>query len=405
MFHFGLNTDGILFLGSSESPGELSAEFETMHERFKVYRKWRQVRLPAEMRLPMVRSTGVNLPVAAIRGFTTQHRHPDPGLLSVYDHLLGKYMPPSLLINEKRELIDTFGGAEKLLRIPSRRPSLDVADLLDRSIRTTLMGAIQRCMKSSSLVRFAGIRINDSAGLQVYNLTVEPFSNPATHAMQYLLTFEPVGLPTPVSNVEFEKVPDQTEVSNAHMLQVEEELRYTKENLQATIEELETSNEELQATNEELVASNEELQSTNEELHSVNEELYSVNAEHQRKISELAEVNQDMHHLLENTDVATIFLDSDLRIRKFTARIRKIFDLLDQDIGRPHIQFCTSNSLGRIARPHPGRACFGRPIRIRSPYGGWSLLPIENLTLSYAGSNRRDRCSHGRLGPAGRPAG
>jgi two-component system, chemotaxis family, CheB/CheR fusion protein len=339
MFHFGLNTDGILFLGSSESPGELSTEFETIHERCKVYRKWRQVRLPTELRLPLARSTGVSLPVAAIRGFTTQHKNAGPDLLSVYDHLSAKYMPPSFLINEKRELIDSFGGAEKLLRVPARRPSLDILDLLDPAIRTTLMGAIQRATKSDALVRFTGIRMIGSMGQQTYNLTVEPLNHAATHLTQYLLTFEPVGVLTPTANVEFEKVPDQTEISAAHLLQVEQELRYTKENLQATIEELETSNEELQATNEELVASNEELQSTNEELHSVNEELYTVNAEHQRKISELAEVNQDMHHLLENTDVATIFLDSELKIRKFTSRVSKVFDFLDQDVGRPIFSF------------------------------------------------------------------
>jgi two-component system, chemotaxis family, CheB/CheR fusion protein len=339
MFHFGLNTDGILFLGSSESPGELSAEFDTIHEHCKVYRKWRQVRLPAEIRLPIARSTGTTVPVVAIRGFTSPARHPEPGLLSVYDHLLAKYMPPSLLINDRRELIDSFGGAEKLLRIPSRRPSLDVLELLDPSIRTTLMGAIQRCMKSSELVRFAGIKIQLADSQQSYNLTVEPFANQASHATNYLLTFVPVGQPTNIASEEFDSLPSDSEVSNTHMLQVEDELRYTKENLQATIEELETSNEELQATNEELVASNEELQSTNEELHSVNEELYTVNAEHQRKIAELAEVNQDMVHLLENTDLATLFLDSDLRIRKFTSRIRKIFDLLDQDVGRPISSF------------------------------------------------------------------
>jgi len=109
--------------------------------------------------------------------------------------------------------------------------------------------------------------------------------------------------------------------------------------LDATIEELETSNEELQATNEELIASNEELQSTNEELHLVNEELYTVNAEHQRKISELAELNQDMHHLLENTDVAIVFLDRDLRIRRFTSHVQTVFDLVEQDVGRPISSF------------------------------------------------------------------
>lgn len=335
MFHFGLNTGGILYLGSSETPGELSSEFHAVHERHKVYRKWREARLPAELRLPVVRTPGVNTPVAAIRGFTAPHKSPDTGVLRTYDYLLNRFMPASLLINENRELVDSFGGAEKLLRMPSRRASLDVLDLVEPSIRTTLVGALQRCLKSEGCVRFAGIAI----GEQNYNLTVEPIRHPAAPGLQYLLEFEPVEPITRGTLEVYERAPDASEVSGSELRQLEEELRYTKENLQATIEELETSNEELQATNEELVASNEELQSTNEELHSVNEELYSVNAEHQRKISELAEVNHDMHHLLENTDVATLFLDSELRIRKFTARVRRIFDLIDQDVGRPIASF------------------------------------------------------------------
>jgi two-component system CheB/CheR fusion protein len=115
---------------------------------------------------------------------------------------------------------------------------------------------------------------------------------------------------------------------------LESELQYTRETLQATIEELETSNEEMQATNEELVAANEELQSTNEELHSVNEELYTVNAEYQQKILELKELNADMQHLLEGTDVGTVFLDRELRIRRFTARIASVFRIQPDDIGR-----------------------------------------------------------------------
>ena len=352
MFHFGLNTDGILFLGSSESPGELADEFETVHERNKVFRKWRHARLPTSIRLPEPRVTGASLPAAAIRGFNTPNRSTDLGLLRIYDHLLNKYMPPSLLINEKRELVDSFGGAEKLLHLPARRPTLDVLDLVDPGIRTTLVGALQQAIRSDSQVRFSGVRMVGESGEQNYNLTVETFRNPATHASQYLLTFEPIG-PAALFNVQpFVAMPNRDELADAQMLQLEGELRYAKENLQATIEELETSNEELQATNEELVASNEELQSTNEELHSVNEELYSVNAEHQRKISELAEVNHDMHHLLENTDVATIFIDGELKIRKFTSHVRKIFDLIDQDIGRPISSFAhriqLDNLLDRI---------------------------------------------------------
>ena len=127
---------------------------------------------------------------------------------------------------------------------------------------------------------------------------------------------------------------DADAMAHDQLRHLEDELCYTKENLQATIEELETSNEEMQATNEELVASNEELQSTNEELHSVNEELYTVNAEYQKKIGELAELNQDIEHLLRSTDVAIVFLDRDLRIRKFTPKVAELFDLVEQDCGR-----------------------------------------------------------------------
>jgi len=124
------------------------------------------------------------------------------------------------------------------------------------------------------------------------------------------------------------------QVAQERMSTLETELAYTRETLQATIEELETSNEEMQATNEELVASNEELQSTNEELHSVNEELYSVNAEYQQKIAELKELNADIQHLLEGTNVGTLFLDRDLRIRRFTPRIASVFHIVPQDLGR-----------------------------------------------------------------------
>ncbi|MBV2092707.1 MAG: PAS domain-containing protein, partial [Candidatus Thiodiazotropha sp. (ex Ctena orbiculata)] len=116
---------------------------------------------------------------------------------------------------------------------------------------------------------------------------------------------------------------------------LENELQFTRENLQATVEELETSNEELQATNEELLASNEELQSTNEELQSVNEELYTVNSEYQGKITELTEVNNDLDNLLCNTRVATLFLDENLDIRRYTPEATQLFRIIDQDIGRP----------------------------------------------------------------------
>jgi two-component system CheB/CheR fusion protein len=124
------------------------------------------------------------------------------------------------------------------------------------------------------------------------------------------------------------------QVSREQLRTMEAELSHTKENLQSAIEELETSNEELQASNEELQTSNEELQSTNEELQSVNEELYTVNAEYQRKIAELTELTNDMDNLLSSTEIGTIFLDRQLRIRKFTPQIADTFSLVPHDLGR-----------------------------------------------------------------------
>ena len=127
---------------------------------------------------------------------------------------------------------------------------------------------------------------------------------------------------------------DAHDFSGEEVLSLENELQETRDNLQATIEQLQTTNEELQSANEQLIASNEELQSTNEELHSVNEELYTVNAEHQRKIDELTELTNDMDNLLASTNVHTIFLDKELRIRRFTPGIADTFNLISQDVGR-----------------------------------------------------------------------
>ena len=316
-------------LGSSESPGELSDEFETINEHCKFYRKKRDVRLPTEMQLPMttgIHGLGTNQKRRLIR------TRPDQRLIQTYDGLLDKFMPPSFLVDASRNLIDSFGGAEKYLHVKGRRPSTDLLDMLDTEAKTSIAGALNRVLKSQQKLSFTGVTLGTPKGERTFKLSIEPMGNPKSGDENYLICLNSVETaavsePAPSSvNV--------AEMSRDQVQHLEEQLSYTKENLQATIEELETSNEEMQATNEEMVASNEELQSTNEELHSVNEELYTVNAEHQKKIRELDELNQDMEHLLQSTDVATIFLDEELCIRKFTPGVSECFNLIDSDIGR-----------------------------------------------------------------------
>jgi two-component system CheB/CheR fusion protein len=333
-FHFALNRGGVVFLGPSESPGPLVDEFEAVDTQWRIFRKFSDARMPVDTR-PLMGSkiNGSRL------GRPTQGsaaRAAASSLLGTYDALLEKFIPPSLLVSESGELVHAFGDASRFLKIRGGRQGLDVLDMVDPDLKTVLGGAMQRALKGPSAIVLKGVLASESDGRAPFKVTIQPIQNPnrAAAPPHLLISFEPME-PAPPSVDAGETELDVGEVSRARLGALEAELRYTKENLQAATEQLESSNEELQAANEELLASNEELQSTNEELQSVNEELYSVNAEYQRKITDMTELANDMENLLSSTDIGTIFLDQQLKIRKFTPAIAESFKLLPQDIGRP----------------------------------------------------------------------
>ena len=340
MFHFALKAAGVLFLGPSETPGEIADEFTTINKKWRFYSKRRDVRLPVDTRMPLAlmpntKPNRLTTPVVATGRV-------DPSLLGTYDSLLDRKMPPSFLINEKFEMLHTFGGAEKYLQLKSGRPTLSLVELIDESLRTAVSGAIQHALRKNDVVKYTGIQIHTDQGKQDLQLTVEPVFDSISKVNNLLVEIETVREPVadPSNTVLSDTLSADTqslnmaEMSLERVSSLESELRYSQENLQATIEEMETTNEELQATNEELVASNEELQSTNEELHSVNEELYTVNAESQRQVGEIAQSNEDMDNLLATTRVGVIFLDHELFIRRFTPEIARMFHLVPQDVGR-----------------------------------------------------------------------
>ena len=320
-------------LGPSESPGDISEEFEALDKTWKIYRKQRDVRLPPDMRLPL--SSGFAPRAVGVSSGSRQFplAGPDNQLLWAYDMLLEQHVPPSLLISHKHELVHAFAGAGKYLTYPNGRPSQDVLEYVDRGLKVALAGALQRAAKERNEVTYIGVIPSGDSDEQRVRITVRPLVNRSSDLPYFLVSFEDLA-PRPETVVAKDTEVHVDTVADDHIHALEHELRYTQENLQATIEEMEASNEELQATNEELIASNEELQSTNEELHSVNEELYTVNAEYQRKITELTELNDDMDNLLRSTEVGTIFLDSELCIRKFTPQIAEQFRILPQDVGR-----------------------------------------------------------------------
>jgi two-component system CheB/CheR fusion protein len=376
LFHFGLRTGGVLMLGPSESPGELLDEFETLDEHWKVFRKRRDIRLSADLRYPLPRAGALalknaprSLAAPPLRGF------PDPALLGAYDELLSQHMPPALLIDDRNELLHVFGGAEKHLKLRAGRPSNDALELLEGDLRAAVYGALQRAKKEPGPACYNGVRLAGQDS-ETCNVVVQRIANPRAARLQFLIKFQPVvQSPSPPAS---KPDSDHRQISRDRIDTLENELRHAEENLQATVEELETSNEELQATNEELVASNEELQSTNEELHSVNEELYTVNAEYQKKIKDLTEITNDLDSLMQSTDVATIFLGRDLRIRKFTPQIAPLFNLVPHDIGRCIDSFAHHLRRDNLLSEIRGVLETGRPVEadVQDRQNKWKYLRI-----------------------------
>ena len=339
MFHFGLKTKGVMFLGPSESVGDLSDEFTELDRHWRIYSKKRDVRLPESSRMPLtpMLDTVIRNRKAISLIDTGKRVKAEPWLTTAYEDLLAKHVPPSLLVDDSNELVHCFGDARKLLTPPEGKSTNNVLKMLENDLSVSVNAALHRAKSESIPVVLNGVRVNQGNAQRLFCVTVEPY-NKQDKSLFLISLVEKEKVVSDSIVVENFQSSDHFDERND---QLERELNYTRETLQATVEELESSNEELQATNEELIASNEELQSTNEELHSVNEELYTVNTEHKEKIEELTELTSDMDNLFKSTDTGTIFLDKNFNIRMFTPSITAGFNVMQQDIGRPinHISY------------------------------------------------------------------
>lgn len=337
---YGTRVGGVIVLGSSETLEPFTNYFEPISRKWKIYRKVREI--PVNLQLVSSGSTlrqPINTQAFGSRGLA-QLGVVRQNLDRFYDELTRELDVAVLVIDSDYSLIYNVGDTRKVLQMPVGKTSVNIFQLIHPALAHSLRVALRRVAKDQESVVFRGLSLGDG-GPPVCLRVSSVHHGSQSNASSIIYIYETEQWSERVKALSS----DATLPPGNALTELEHELRFTQESLQATIEELETANEELQATNEELLASNEALQSTNEELQSVNEELHTVNAEHQEKIKQLTTLNDDMDNLLRATQIGTIFLDSSLRIRKFTNNIAEWFHLMRQDIGRPIAHFA-SNDIG-----------------------------------------------------------
>lgn len=326
--HFSLTSKGILFLGEAETLGHIEPEFKCLDKKSKIYQKRRDVRLNVPVK-GLEKISRQLLPY--IPSKQTQENQLEPMLDRAFSSYLAKHKATCLLVDREHKLFHAFNDDLNILRVPFGRTTTDITKMIVPDLQLPLITALHRAKRERSPVSYLGIRMAQKS--QGFSLKLEVTYHESNKLAD---DFFSIIIQQDEVSVQFsgERFEADAEASQ-RIMELEYELQQTRENLQAVIEELETTNEEQQATNEELTASNEELQSTNEELHSVNEELYTVNAEYQSKIAELTELNNDIDNLLRSTDIGVVFLDRDLKIRKFTPAATVAINLVEADINRP----------------------------------------------------------------------
>jgi two-component system, chemotaxis family, CheB/CheR fusion protein len=336
LFHYSLRPGGYLFLGPAENVAGPADLFSAIDKKHKIYQRNETVARPPLVFAPTERSQPRGKPWSP-RVPTPSHTEMVSGLERL---LLDRYAPAWIVINAQAEAVYFSPRTGKFLEPAPGIPSMDVVNMARPGLRLDLRTSIHKALKTNEEVVREGVDVATNGETQRINLIVRPIPETGPEAALYLVVFQEVGGPR--GKDASAGGPEDSGEDGEVVKQLESELRMTKEHLQATVEEVETSNEELKSSNEELLSTNEELQSANEELQtskeelqSVNEELETINTELSKKVDELDTANSDLQNLLQSTQIPTLFLDNDLRIKRFTEAATRLFRLIDSDVGRP----------------------------------------------------------------------
>jgi two-component system CheB/CheR fusion protein len=393
-FNYSLVPDGILVLGTSETTGEMNEYFDSINQKFKIYKSsGRKGVISPGIDFRGVSHSHANLSKATSfisRRFAAQSHDEERMLDRIISVLSEEYIPLTFIVNKFYEILHIIGNPAEYLKLVPGKVINDISKFAVKELVIPLSTGLQRVFKSSEDIKYTNIRIQSENTIKFVSMHIRIMqTKKGQDPLAAIIIKENPGTTQNCSENNNLQIFDVNKQAQDRIYDLEQELQFMRENLQATIEELETSNEELQATNEELLASNEELQSTNEELQSVNEELHTVNSQYQRKIMDLTELNNDLDNLMAVTKIGTIFLDENFEIRRFTPEITRIFKIIENDIGRPvfHLHHSIKGVDPFIAMREVLSTGKDIHLEVSTVEGNWFLMRIVPYKISYSANS------------------
>ena len=338
LFHYSLSSGGILFLGSAETVGVFTNLFSPVNNKLRIFRRTKTA----------LRSEPIEFPSSiapASPDGTDMGTAPKPPLTlqSLADQLiLDNYAPSAVLVNEKGDILYVSGRTGKYLEPAAGKANWNIFAMAREGLRYEIGNAFQKALVQNGSVVMHGLKVRLNDGHQYVNIALQRLDQPEALRGFVMIVFTDTPAPAESKGSDrlgtFGKPPARSarleELARKYQ-QARLEAQSIREEMQTSQEELRSTNEEQQSTNEELQSTNEELTTSKEEMQSLNEELQTVNSELQAKVDELSRANNDMKNLLNSTDIATLFLDNDLKVRRFTTQATKIIKLIPGDVGRP----------------------------------------------------------------------
>ena len=342
LFNYSLNPNGIMLLGSAETTGKYEEGFKEVDSKLKFYRRTLSAQAHELLDFPSSFHRVKSIPVEIVAS-----KKIDENIQILADQLLlQRFAPASVLVNDKGDILYITGKTGKYLEPAVGKANWNIFAMARKGIQHELPGAFRKAGQIYTEIKLKNLKIGTNGGTQFIDVTVQRIEKPDLIKGMIMVVFTDV--PAVISGNAIDAKTGKLKAT-AHQKSIEIELQRSYEDLQSTREEMQTSQEELKSTNEELQSTNEELQSTNEELttskeemQSLNEELQTVNIELQSKVSDFLQANDDMKNLLNSTEIATLFLDRDLHIRRFTDQTINIIKLRQTDIGRPFTDLVTN---------------------------------------------------------------